>query len=91
MHKTAQSRIGLISAMLCPTLAITWPQGVLAEEDSLVEAARVNGGVRRMETKQSIAVAIGFIVDIAYCSALISPVRPRIEIIIGAHYSCSRN
>jgi hypothetical protein len=28
------------------TLAITWPQGVLKEEDSLGDAAQVNGGVR---------------------------------------------
>ena len=27
------------------TLAITWPQIFLAEEDYLVEAAQVNGGV----------------------------------------------
>jgi len=27
------------------TLAITWPQGVLSEEDSLAVAAQVNGGV----------------------------------------------
>jgi hypothetical protein len=28
------------------TLAITWPQGVCGEEDSLAEAAQVHGGVR---------------------------------------------
>ena len=28
------------------TLAITWPQGALGEENSLGEAAQVNGGVR---------------------------------------------
>lgn len=28
------------------TLAITWPQNALAEEDSLVEAAQVNGSAR---------------------------------------------
>jgi hypothetical protein len=27
------------------TLAITWPQGVLSEEDSLAVAAPVHGGV----------------------------------------------
>jgi hypothetical protein len=27
------------------TLAITWPQGVLSEEDSLAAAAQVHGGV----------------------------------------------
>jgi hypothetical protein len=30
-----------------PTLAITWPQGALGEEDSLVEAAQVHGDVIR--------------------------------------------
>ncbi len=73
------------------TLAITWPQGVLGEEDSQAAAAQVHGGVRRMETKDSIAVTIGLIVDLAYCSALVSPVRSRIKIIIGAHDSCSRD
>lgn len=73
------------------TLAITWPQNAPSEEDSLVEAAQVNGSVRRMETEQSIAIAISLIVDLAYCFTLISPVRPRIQIIIGAHCSCSRD
>jgi hypothetical protein len=27
------------------TLAITWPQGVISEEDSLAVAAQVHGGV----------------------------------------------
>ncbi len=31
------------------TLAITWPQGVRREEDSLAEAAQVNGGVREWQ------------------------------------------
>jgi hypothetical protein len=29
------------------TLAITWPQGVLGEEDTQTGAAQVNGGVRK--------------------------------------------
>jgi hypothetical protein len=31
---------------VCLTLAITWPQGVISEEDTLAEAAQVNGDVR---------------------------------------------
>jgi hypothetical protein len=31
------------------TLAITWPQGLCSEEDSLAEAAQVNGGVREWQ------------------------------------------
>jgi hypothetical protein len=30
------------------TLAITWPHGVLVEEDSFMAAAQVHGGVRQM-------------------------------------------
>jgi hypothetical protein len=30
------------------TLAITWPHGVLVEEDSFMVAAQVHGGVRQM-------------------------------------------
>jgi hypothetical protein len=42
---------------LCPTLAITWPQGVLGEEDSLMEAAQVHGDVIRLPA------ASGFVLD----------------------------
>ena len=34
------------------TLAITWPQGVQGIENSLVEAAQVNGGVREWQEFQ---------------------------------------
>jgi hypothetical protein len=40
--KSAAQRLG-------PTLAITWPQGILGEEDSQSEAAQVNGGVREWQ------------------------------------------
>jgi hypothetical protein len=33
---------------VCLTLAITWPHGVLVEEDSFMAAAQVHGGVRQM-------------------------------------------
>jgi hypothetical protein len=36
-----------ISAGILRTLAITWPQDVTCEEDSLAEAAQVNGNVGR--------------------------------------------
>jgi hypothetical protein len=39
LRQTLASEIALI------TLAITWPQGVLSEEDSLAVAAQVNGCV----------------------------------------------
>jgi hypothetical protein len=37
----------MVSPVTCRfiTLAITWPQGVLGEEDSLAVAAQVNGDV----------------------------------------------
>jgi hypothetical protein len=31
--------------VMSPSLAITWPQGVLSEEDSLPLASQVHGGV----------------------------------------------
>ena len=31
------------------TLAMTWPQGVIGEEDSQADAAQVNGGVREWQ------------------------------------------
>ena len=43
--KSAAQRLG-------PTLAITWPQGALAVEDSLKEAAQVYGGVREWQECQ---------------------------------------
>jgi hypothetical protein len=35
------------------TLAITWPQGVLGEEDSQAGAAQVHGGVREWQERQA--------------------------------------
>lgn len=32
--------------LILRTLAITWPQGVISEEDTLAEAAQLNGDVR---------------------------------------------
>jgi uncharacterized protein YfaP (DUF2135 family) len=34
------------------TLAITWPQGVINEEDTQTGAAQVNGGVREWQERQ---------------------------------------
>jgi hypothetical protein len=34
------------------TLAITWPQGVLGDEDSHAVAAQVHGGVREWQGRQ---------------------------------------
>jgi hypothetical protein len=39
------ARLGNFSLVI-PTLAITWPQGVLSEEDDITAAAQVHGGVR---------------------------------------------
>jgi len=37
---------------MCLTLAITWPQGVINEEDTQAGAAQVNGGVREWQERQ---------------------------------------
>jgi|LakMenE01Jun11ns_1017448.scaffolds.fasta_scaffold9771244_3 hypothetical protein len=40
------------SVLILRTLAITWPQGVLNEEDSLAVAAQVYGDVREWQEYQ---------------------------------------
>jgi hypothetical protein len=52
MERLSQHTAPAMAVRVFPALAITWPQGVINEEDTQAGAAQVNGGVREWQERQ---------------------------------------
>jgi hypothetical protein len=52
-HINTMLQWGLRINVIRLTLAITWPQGVLGDEDSHAVAAQVHGGAREWQGRQA--------------------------------------